>query len=200
MGMNTPATTKVDRSDRGRLDRFYGMLDQFDLCGELSKRVFQLGRPHFSDSGSTASLAVSAEGKPLFRFNRTFFDSLGPCELGFVLLHHLRRKDRLLAIWNIACDLVVNYFLLHHVGFGKMTDPRFRKFLRSAITFESLSVSSPRRRPHLTAEEVYELLNKDFQRVLKAAPDVVACDEHAWALAQARRPGRAPPRSGAGVR
>ena len=183
--------TTTANADRNRLERLYAMVDQIDLCLELSKKVFHLGRPHFSDSGLTASLAASAEGRPLFMFNRKFFDGLGPCELAFVLLHeathwaflhHLRRQERLPAIWNVACDLVANQFLLHCVGFSKVSDSGFRKFLRSAITFEAVRLCLPRKWPYLTAEEVYELLEKDFQDVLKTAPGLVACDEHVWSL------------------
>lgn len=181
----------TDLSDRGRLERFYALLNQVDLCGELAKRVYHLGQPFFSDSGSTASLKVSPEGRPLFLFNRIFFDSLGSNELSFVLLHeaahwaflhHRRRQERLPVVWNVACDIVVNQFLLHNVHFDKISEPNFQKFIRSAITFENLALCPPNRWPSLTAEEVYEVLNKNFQRILKAASRVAACDEHGWAL------------------
>jgi predicted metal-dependent peptidase len=184
----------IEPTDQARLDRFYQVLDQFDLCGELAKRVFHLGQPCFADAGSTASLVVSAEGKPLFLFNRRFFDSLGPHALAFVLLHeaahwaflhHLRRQERLPTVWNIAADLVVNQFLLRCVGFGKIADPDFLRFLDTAVLFENLNLCAPTQSARLTAEEAYDLLNKNLKHALGSAPRLAACDEHAWSLEEA---------------
>jgi len=184
----------MELTDQGRLGRFYEALDQLELCGELAKRVFHLGQPRFADTGATASLVVSPEGKPLFLFNRRFFDSLGPHALAFVLLHeaahwaflhHRRLQERVPGLWNIAADLVINQFLLHLVGFDELSDPGFLRFVSSAVTFENLRLCAPSQFARLTAEEAYELLDKDLQRVLSAAPGLVACDEHAWAIKDA---------------
>ena len=178
-------------TDEGRLTRFYRELDRFDLCGELAKRVFHLGQPCFVDTGSTASLVVSPEGRPLFLFNRRFFDRLEPHALAFVLLHeaahwafhhHLRRQERLPMVWNIAADLVVNQFLLRCVGFDKIGDPDFLKFLGTAILFENMNLCAPSQFARLTAEEAYDLLNKDLKHVLGSTRRLTACDEHAWSL------------------
>ena len=184
----------IEPTDQGRLDRFYQVLDQFDLCGELAKRVFYLGQPCFADTGTTASLVVSPEGKPLFLFNRRFFDGLGTHALAFVLLHeaahwafqhHLRRQERLPPVWNIAADLVVNEFLLRCVGFDKIRDPDFLKFLGTAVLFENLNICAPRLFSCLTAEKAYDLLNKNLKMVLETGTHLTACDEHAWSLEDA---------------
>lgn len=180
-------------TDRRRADRMYRAIDAFNPAGELAKRVYHLGTPHFTESGRTAWLNVTPEGKPTFWFNRSFFDSLGPEERVFVLLHEAlhyafrhppRRGDRLPAIWNIACDAVTNHFLLYGVRLIRIRSPGFRSFIRSSITFDNLQIPPSLDRDGLTAEQVYDLLQQNLQRALAAAGNVTACDEHPWSKEQ----------------
>ena len=75
------------QTDARRSERLYAAVEQFEYSPELAKRVYFLGMPHFTDSISTASLTVTGRGKPIFDFNRTFFDDLGYIALVFVILH-----------------------------------------------------------------------------------------------------------------
>jgi len=187
-------------SDLRREERLYWAVETLDWCCELAKRVYHLGRPVFVDSGSTASLRGTSTGKPLFEFSRRFFDGLGNHELVFVLLHealhhalcHIeRREDRQPAIWNVACDLVVNAFLLERVGFKRATDPAFHRFLASAITFENMPLVPPGSRLIVTAEAVYRLLERAPQQMLAKGASLLACDEHTWCSGDADEAGQA---------
>jgi predicted metal-dependent peptidase len=184
-----PQATPARPSDRQRIRRLYRAVDHAP-CPELAKQVYYLGRPRFAESCSTASLATIGDGQTLFLFNRDFFDALGPDALVFVLLHealhyafrhHLRRGRRMAAAWNVACDLVVNEFLIRRLGFADVADEGFREFLASAVTFENVRVAEADDRLHLTAEEVYERLKNDVTTSLMSATRANACDEHAWA-------------------
>jgi predicted metal-dependent peptidase len=183
-------TKNTGSSDRMRIERLYRAVDLFEWCNELVNRVYHLGIPYFTDAIPTASLTVVPSGAPQFEFNRRFFDGLGEHELVFVVLHealhyafrhHERRQRRLPAVWNIACDLVVNVFLLERVGFNRISDTPFRQFIDSAVTFQNLRLTPARNGLSLSAEEVYELLEKDFMRVGADASRLQACDEHPWA-------------------
>jgi len=189
MDNNYTLKKKSDLSDVHRFNRLYQAVEQFEYSSELAKRVYHLGKPCFTDSVHTASLSITQNGQRSFNFNRSFFDKLGPNEMIFVIFHealhytfrHLfRRLDRLPALWNIACDLVVNNFLLEKVGFGDIMNPRFGNFLESAITFENLPVSPVSQRLSLTAEEVYELLLKNQKTVQKYSSKLHTCDDHDW--------------------
>ena len=178
------------QTDARRSERLYAAVEQFEYSPELAKRVYFLGMPNFTDSISTASLSVTRRGKPIFNFNRTFFDGLGHIALVFVILHetlhyafrhHLRCHDRLPALWNVACDLVVNAFLLQKVGFSQVTSSSFHEFLGSALTFTNLPiVPTSGRLLKLTAEEVYDLLVKNLRSILGKVSTLKACDEHTW--------------------
>ena len=194
-------------TDAQRADRLYAAVDQFEYGAELAKQVYHLGMPRFVDSCPTASLFVGEEGQPVFTFNRAYFDRLGHDEMVFVVLHEalhyafchpLRRHDRLPALWNVACDLVVNAFLLQKVGFAGITAGSFREFLASAITFETLPITPADRRLSLTAEQAYDLLaggtrivpgknsntgagdGRNPRAVRGKDPCISACDEHEW--------------------
>ena len=113
-------------NDPQRARRLYEAVEASTVGGELTKRVYHLGKPHFTDGVRTACIAVGADEHVLFLFNRNFFDGLAGTPLVFVLLHealhlalahHQRQGQRIAAVWNISCDLVVNQFLLHQVGF-----------------------------------------------------------------------------------
>jgi len=178
-----------DPTDAQRADRLYTAVDQFEYGSELAKRVYHLGTPRFTDSGSTASMTVTQDGQPVFEFNRAYFDGLGHDEMVFVVLHEtlhfalchpLRRYDRSPALWNVACDLVANAFLLQKAGFAKITGPSFHKFLESAITFENLPIAPAAGQLSLTAEQVYDLLTNDIKTVQGNAFNIKACDEHEW--------------------
>jgi predicted metal-dependent peptidase len=162
-----------DRTDAQRADRLYAAVDQFEYGSELAKRVYHLGTPRFTDFCSTASLTITQD-EPVFEFNRAYFDGLGHDEMVFVILHEtvhfafchsVRRHDRLPALWNIACDLVVNTFLLQKVGFAKIISKSFRNFIKSAITFENLPIAPANKQLSLTAEQVYDLLVNDTKAV-----------------------------------
>jgi predicted metal-dependent peptidase len=178
------------QTDTRRSERLYVAVEQFEYSPELAKRVYHLGIPHFTDSISTASLTVTGRGKPIFDFNRTFFDDLGYIALVFVILHetlhyafrhHLRCHDRLPALWNVACDLVVNAFLLQKVSFAQVSSRSFHEFLQSAITFSNLPiVPTSNELVRITAEEVYDLLVKNLRSILGKASNLKACDEHTW--------------------
>jgi len=178
------------RPDAQRKDRLYDAVEQFDYSPELSKRVYHLGRPYFTNAVSTASLNITKKGKPVFSFNRDFFDSLGRTELVFVLLHetlhfvfchHQRCGDRQPALWNIASDLVTNAFLLEKIGFAKVSSRGFQKFLETSITFANVpAVPASARQLNLTAEEVYDLLAENLQGILPKVSNLKACDEHVW--------------------
>jgi predicted metal-dependent peptidase len=189
MDNNYTYKKKSELSDVHRFNRLYQAVEQFEYSSELAKRVYHLGNPCFTDSVHTASLSITQNGNRSFNFNRSFFDKLGANEMIFVIFHealhytfrHLfRRLDRLPALWNIACDLVVNNFLLEKVGFSDISNPRFRNFLKSAITFENLPISPVSQRLSLTAEEVYELLVRNQKTVQKNSSDLHACDDHDW--------------------
>jgi len=192
MDENKMSSFKINTgsSDRRRIERLYRAVDLFEWCNELVNRVYHLGIPYFTDAIPTASMTVIPSGAPRFEFNRRFFDGLGKHELVFVVLHealhyafrhHERRQARLAAVWNVACDLVVNVFLLERVGFNRISDPLFRRFINSAVTFQNLRLAPARDGLSLSAEEVYELLEKDFTRVGADASGLQACDEHPWA-------------------
>jgi len=178
------------QADARRTERLYAAVEQFEYSPELAKRVYYLGQPHFTDSIPTASLAVSKKGKPVFGFNRQFFDSLGNDELMFVIFHetlhyvfrhHSRCRDRIPALWNIASDLVVNAFLLREVGFAQVSSHSFKKFLDYAITFTNLSVAAKGvDLAKLTVEEVYDLLAENLQSDRTKFSNIKACDEHVW--------------------
>ncbi len=161
-------------TDAQRADRLYAAVDQFEYGAELAKHVYHLGTPRFGDSCPTASLSVGEDGQAVFTFNRTYFDGLGHDEMVFVVLHEalhyafchpLRRHDRTPAFWNVACDLVVNAFLLQKVGLAGITTGSFREFLTSAITFEALPIAPAGHQLSLTAEQVYDLLTGDTRAV-----------------------------------
>lgn len=178
------------QTDAQRTELLYAAVERFEYSSELSRRVYHLGTPRFTDSIPTASLTMTENGKPVFSFNRVFFDSLGQIALVFVLLHetlhfvfchHLRCHDRLPALWNIATDLVTNAFLLQKVGFAKISSRSFQKFLESAITLANLPIApTSNQLLNLTAEEVYDLLAENLQGVLGKASSLNACDEHIW--------------------
>lgn len=178
------------QTDARRIERLYNAVERFEYSPELAKRVYHIGVPYFTDSISTASLTVTEKGKPVFSFNRTFFDGLGRAELVFVVLHevlhfvfchHLRCHDRLPALWNIATDIVINAFLLQKIGFAEVSNPSFQKFLESAITFTNLPIApTSDRLLSLTAEEVYDLLVENLQGIMGKASNFKACDEHIW--------------------
>jgi len=169
------------QTDARRSEHVYAVVERFEYSPELAKRVYHLGTPHFTDSISTASLTVTERGKPVFNFNRVFFDGLDHIALVFVILHetlhyafrhHSRCHDRLPALWNVACDLVVNAFLLQKVGFSQVTSCSFHEFLGSAITFANLPiVPTSGRLLKLTAEEVYDLLVKNLRSILGESLD-----------------------------
>jgi len=184
-----PAIQTSGISDDRRADQLYKAVDLFEWGPELAKRVYHVGTPHFTDAVTTAALSITPKERPLFLFNSRFFDGLEHNPLMFVLLHealHLafrhpsRRQDRQPAIWNVACDLVVNAFLLDCVGFRQVTDTAFSKFLKSAITFENVPVVPPRSRLIVTAEEVYKILERAPQQMLSNGACLQACDEHTW--------------------
>ena len=189
MNHSKPCKTMTELSDAQRIDRLYQAVERFEGSSELAKRVYHMGTPCFTDSCSTASLAITKNGQRQFNFNRRFFDSLDQDAMIFVVLHetlhytfcHLaRRQDRISAWWNIACDLVTNTFLLEKVGFGNITNPRFHKFLESSITFDNLPIASANDRLKLTAEEVYDLIAKNAITLRKNTLSLVACDNHTW--------------------
>jgi len=189
MNSNKIYKKKSDLTDAHRIDRLYQAVEQFEYSSELAKRVYHLGKPYFTDSGYTASLSAMQNGWWNFNFNRHFFDSLCENEMIFVILHetlhytfrHLFRcLDRSPALWNIACDLVVNNFLLEKVGFANITNVRFQRFLKLSITFENLPIVPVNQRLNLTAEEVYDLLAKSPKILQKNAPCLHACDDHEW--------------------
>ena len=177
------------RTDAQRTDRLYKAIDLFEHSPELAKRVYHLGTPTFTNCGSTASVAVTPEGRPVFQFHRDYFDGLDGNQLVFVVLHEAlhfalchpqRRHGRSVALWNIACDLVANDFLLKKAGFEKLTDRSFREFLDAAVTFENLPIAPADERPSLTAEEAYDLLAMGLQKVHGDTLSLEACDEHKW--------------------
>ena len=178
------------QADARRTERLYAAVGQFEYSPELAKRAYYLGQPHFTDSISTASLAVTEKGKPVFDFNREFFDSLGNDELNFVIFHetlhyvfrhYSRCHDRIPALWNIASDLVVNTFLLQEVGFARVSSNSFKRFLDSAITSTNLPIA-PKGTDctKLTVEEVYDLLAENLQNARTKVSNLKACDEHVW--------------------
>ena len=180
----------IFQTDARRTERLYAAVERFEYSPELAKRVYFLGMHHFTESIPTASLTVTGRGKPVFDFSRTFFDGLDYAALVFVILHetlhyvfchHLRCHDRLPALWNIACDLAVNAFLLQKVGFAQVSSSSFRKFLESAITFLNLPiVPTSDKLLRLTAEEIYDLLAKNLRSILGKVSNLKACDEHTW--------------------
>jgi len=109
-------------------------------CWEAVRAV-ALGLPIWSERLPTAGVRVTSTKNILFYFNPTFFDSMfakrdendrfhlrrGLNFLCFVVLHELyhvilrhtdpkRRGDRNTQVWNAACDVVDNEFLLHKYG------------------------------------------------------------------------------------
>ena len=190
MSGNKPYGNTSRQQDARRTERLYSAVEQFEYSPELAKRVYYLGQPRFTDSIPTASLTVNEQGKPIFGFNRMFFDSLGNDELMFIIFHetlhyvfrhHSRCHDRIPALWNIASDLVVNTFLLQEVGFARVSSHSFKSFLNSAITFKNLPIASKDVDcTKLTVEEVYELLAKNPQSDLTKFSNLKACDEHIW--------------------
>ncbi len=83
-------------------------------------------------------------------------------------------------MWNVACDLVVNEFLLEQVGFSRNEPTSWKSFLSSAITFGNTGLSIAAGRGSLTAEEAYDLLVTNLSHVQVRAARLQACDEHPW--------------------
>jgi hypothetical protein len=168
-----------------RMDRLYRVVET--LGGELTKRIYHLGRPSFGGMCRTACIQLDAAGRVLFAFNPEFFDRLDDEQLIFVLLHeslHLalghprRRQDRLSVLWNIATDLVVNQFLLDRVGFSGKRSPGWRQFLSTAVTFENLGYDANTR--NMTAEDACKLLEANLPQVQAVGPKLRVCDDHLW--------------------
>ena len=189
MNKNSTCEKKSGITDAQRMNSLYQAVEHFEYSSELAKRVYHLGKPCFTDSMQTASLGIMQNGHLHFNFNRSFFDDLDEDEMIFVIFHevlhytflHLFRcLDRLPALWNIACDLVVNNFLLEKVGFGNIHNSRFSNFLKTAVTFENLGIVPVNQRSSLTAEEVYELLEKNQKILQRKTGYLRACDEHEW--------------------
>ncbi len=177
-------------NDPQRARRLYEAVEASTVGGELTKRVYHLGKPHFTDGVRTACIAVGADEHVLFLFNRNFFDGLAGTPLVFVLLHealhlalahHQRQGQRIAAVWNISCDLVVNQFLLHQVGFCTGSSAQWADFIATAITFENLGLAGGLQARDMTAEQVYGLLLTNLPKLHKQYGQVRACDEHAWA-------------------
>jgi len=190
MNDKAPYKNTSRQTDARRTKRLYVAVEHFEYSPELAKRVYHLGIPYFTDYIQTASLTVTKKGKPIFNFNRAFFDGLGQIELVFVVLHevlhfvfyhHSRCHDRLPALWNVAADLVTNAFLLQKIGFAEVSNRSFHEFLESAITFTNLPIAPTNDMLlRLTAEEVYDLLAENLQGIQGRISNLKACDEHTW--------------------
>ena len=189
MTANQESTQRERATDKMRMQRLYQAVDDFHYNAALARHVYYLGLPHFTSSVETSCISVR-QTKIAFEFNRSFFDSLGDDQLLFVLFHealhyafhHLyRRHNRISWIWNTACDLVVNAFLLEKAGFKKIRNRAFQQFTNASITFETLKIASNKDGLSLNAEEVYDLLANDASYIRTHAGDLTACDEHLWA-------------------
>ena len=175
--------------DNRRSEILRDAVDRFRFGPELAKRVYHLGQPVFCDDCPTASIALIGNSEVLFRFGRRFFDRLGDEKLLFVLFHealhwafrHPRhRLDRDGWLWNIACDLVVNEFLLSQIGFGRLQSARFGQFVESAVTFSNLDILPAERWSQATAEETYEALREHLHVVRVRIGLLSTCDQHDW--------------------
>jgi len=188
--MDTRQLPITNLTDRRRIDRLYAIADTFALCPELLKQVYWLGRPHFTDSISTAAVTVTRDGDVIFEFNRRFFDRLSDTSLAFVVLHevlhvafrhHVRRQERIPLVWDIACDAAVNAFLLDVIGFAQICSRDFQQFIRAAVTLANLGFTI-RRDDHcrMSAEEIYEWLLNNSSQLNEKALALQACDDHRW--------------------
>ncbi|HRK30928.1 MAG TPA: hypothetical protein PLD59_07595 [Tepidisphaeraceae bacterium] len=156
--------------DAERIDRLYRSVDDCDVGTSLARQVYFLGRPAFTSRDSqcpTSSVLTRPGGHIIFQYNRQFFDQLGADEIAFVTLHeafHIafrhaqRRGKRNPAIWNLACDLVINALLLEQPAFANVQTESFRRLIDGAATLAKFEPHLAYAGPvtHLSAEAIYD--------------------------------------------
>ncbi len=132
-------------------------------------RVWEMGRPHFTEKISTAGVTFNKAGNYIsFLFNPTFFNELSTYERAFVVAHeslHIilnhgkRMRDKDPELRNIAQDIAIHEIMFNHFGFDKnqLEHKIFKAFGERNLINKEYNLNLP---PNQSSEVYYELLMK----------------------------------------
>jgi len=103
-------------------EEFLLIARDLELHHAIFSKIWNVGKPRFTDKIPTACVTFDKEGNHLdFQFNPVFWDSLTPYERNFVICHEclhimlshgVRLKELNKDFGNIAADVVINEMLL----------------------------------------------------------------------------------------
>lgn len=135
-------------------------------------KVWEMGRPVFTDSIPTAAVAFNKAGNYIsFLFNPKFFNELDTYERSFVIAHeslHIilnhgkRLKDKNSGIRNIAQDIAIHEIMFNKFGFDitQLKHDIFKSFCERNIINQKYQLNLP---PNESSELYYELLMQSGQ-------------------------------------
>lgn len=158
-------------------EEFLLIARDLELHHAVFSKIWNMGKPRFTDKIPTACVTFDKEGNHLdFQFNPVFWDSLKPYERNFVICHEclhimlshgVRLKELNKDLGNIAADVVINEMLVDGFGFEKSKLDWVGKngcWMDSVFKDAKTPVEKDR-----SMEYYYGLLKKDFAEQIKEA-------------------------------
>lgn len=110
-------------------EEFLLIARDLEIHHTVFSKIWNIGKPHFSDKLPTAAVTFDKEGNHIdFLFNPDFWDELKPYERNFVICHEClhvilnhgsRLKELNKNLGNVAADVVINEMLISGFGFDR---------------------------------------------------------------------------------
>jgi predicted metal-dependent peptidase len=158
-------------------EEFLLIARDLELHHAIFSKIWNVGKPRFTDKIPTACVTFDKEGNHLdFQFNPVFWDSLTPYERNFVICHEclhimlshgVRLKELNKDFGNIAADVVINEMLLSGFSFDRSKlDWVGKNGCWMDTVFKDAKVPVEKDR---SMEYYYGLLKKDFVEQIKEA-------------------------------
>lgn len=150
------------------INEIANILDEHD---SIFYKVWEMGRPEFTDSIPTAAVAFNKAGNFIaFKFNPTFFNELSAYERAFIVAHeslhiilnHGKRFQKIAnpEIANMAQDIAIHEIMFNNFFFDKtqLKHKIFNNFCERSIINEKFNIQLP---PNQSSEVYYQLLLKE---------------------------------------
>jgi len=150
------------------LEKFLEISRDLERHHSLFYTLWEMGKPHFTNTVSTAGVIFNKDGHQLsFLFNTDFWNSISDYERSFVISHEClhvilnhgirTRSSKNNSASNIALDIVVNHLLINKFGFER---PKLSSSLDKKLCWTD-TVFKETIQTNMCFEYYYNLLKKD---------------------------------------
>lgn len=158
-------------------EEFLLIARELELHHAVFSKIWNVGKPRFTDKIPTACVTFDKEGNHLdFQFNPDFWEKISSYERNFVICHEclhimlshgIRLKELNRDIGNVAADVVINEMLAQAFGFDRNKLDWVGKngcWLDTVFKNAKLPVEKER-----SMEYYYKLLKQEFAETIKEA-------------------------------